>query len=128
LSSILKALGTGEVLRGILAGTYTETETGTGVDVSGWDGVAIAILDSSAMSADDTLDVKLQTCATVDGTYADITGATFTQVDDTAGGSTQVIAFDVSAAEAFVLAVGTIAGTTTSGDFCVTFFGIPKVA
>jgi len=129
LSSILKALGIGEVLRGIVAGTYDATETGTGVDVSGWDGTAIAVLDSSAGGdTDHTLDVKLQTCATVDGTYADITGATFTQVDDTEGGATEVISFDVSAAKAFVRAVGTIAGTSPEFTFSVTLFGIPKVA
>lgn len=130
MSSILKALGIGTVLRGIVPGTYTATETGTGVDISAWDGIAIAVLDSAAGGGTTpTLNVKLQDCATVDGTYADITGATFTEVDDTAGGSTQVISFDASAAKAYVRAVGTIAGGgSETFDFGVVFFGIPKAA
>lgn len=130
MSNLMNALVNASVLRLIVAGTYTTTETGTGVDVSALDGMAVAVLDSSlGTDTNPTLNVKLQSCATVGGTYADIPGATFVEVDDTAGGSTQVIAFDVSAAKGFVLAVGTIAGTgSPSFDFSVTLLGIPKAA
>jgi len=126
----MNALAQASVLRLIVAGTYTTTETGTGVDVSALDGVAAAILDSSlGTDTDPTLNVKLQDCATVGGAYEDIPGATFVEVDDTAGGSTQIISFDVSAAKAFVLAVGTIGGTgSPSFDFSVTLIGMAKAA
>ena len=126
----MNALAQASVLRLIVAGTYTTTETGTGVDVSALDGVAAAILDSSlGTDTDPTLNVKLQDCATVGGSYEDIPGATFVEVDDTAGGSTQIISFDVAAAKAFVLAVGTIGGTgTPSFDFSVTLIGMAKAA
>lgn len=126
----MNALAQASVLRLIVAGTYTATETGTGVDVSALDGVAAAILDSSlGTDTDPTLNVKLQDCATVGGSYEDIPGATFVEVDDTAGGSTQIISFDVAAAKAFVLAVGTIGGTgTPSFDFSVTLIGMAKAA
>ena len=126
----MNALAQASVLRLIVAGTYTATETGTGVDVSALDGVAAAILDSSlGTDTDPTLNVKLQDCATVGGAYEDIPGATFVEVDDTAGGSTQIISFDVSAAKAFVLAVGTIGGTgSPSFDFSVTLIGMAKAA
>lgn len=130
MSNLMNALAQASVLRLIVAGTYTTTETGTGVDVSALDGVAAAILDSSlGTDTDPTLNVKLQDCATVGGSYEDIPGATFVEVDDTAGGSTQIISFDVAAAKAFVLAVGTIGGTgTPSFDFSVTLIGMAKAA
>jgi len=129
LPNLMNALAMAGVKRGILPGTYTSTETGTGVDCTAWDGMAVAVLDCAAgTGTTPTLNVKLQSCATVDGTYADISGAVFTEVDDTEGGSTQIIAFPVSAAAAFVRAVGTIAGTTPSFDFSVTLVGMPKVA
>lgn len=126
----MNALAHASILRLIVAGTYTTTETGTGVDVSAFDGVGAAILDSSlGTDTNPTLNVKLQDCDTVGGSYTDIVGATFVEVDDTAGGSTQIISFDLSAAKAFVLAIGTIAGTgTPSFDFSVTLIGIPKAA
>lgn len=130
MTNLMNALAQAGVLELIEAGTYTTTETGTGVDVSAWEGIGIAVLSSAAGGGTTpTLDVKLQDCDTVGGTYADIPGATFTQVDDTAGGSVEVITFDVSAAMGFVLAVGTIAGGGgQTFDFSVTVLGIPKAA
>jgi hypothetical protein len=124
--NLLNALAQGNVLQGIVAGTYTATETGTGVDMSAGEGVAVAILNcSDGTGTSPTLDVKLQSCATVGGTYADISGATFTQVIDS-GGGVQVLPFVVGDAEAFVRAVGTITGTTPSFDVSVTLLYFKK--
>lgn len=130
MSNLMNALAHASVLRLIVAGTYTTTETGTGVDLSALEGIAVAILDSSAgADTDPTLNVKLQDDPAVGGTYADIPGATFVEVDDTVGGSTQIITFDVSAAKGFVRAVGTIGGTgSPTFDFSVTVVGIAKAA
>lgn len=127
MSNILNALALGTVGVLIESGEYTSTETGTGIDLTDYEGIAVAILNSSAKTAgtDPTLDVKLQSCATVGGTYADITGATFSQVTTTA--VIEGVVFNVSDCKGFVRALGTIGGTSTpTFDFGVTFYGIKK--
>lgn len=123
----MSALTLANVLQQIVAGTYTSTETGTGVDVTAAEGMAIAVLNSSAGGGTTpTLDVKLQSCSTVGGTYADISGATFTQITDS-GGGVQMIAFNIAAVEAFVRALGTIAGGGgETFDFSVTLIYMKK--
>jgi len=104
----------------IVSQTASTTVTGTGIDVSAGEGIAVATLNSSAKSAgtDPTLDVKLQSCSTVGGTYADIVGATFSQV--TTAIVTESVSFNIANAEAFVRALGTVGGTSTP-TFC---FGV----
>ena len=55
------------------------TVNGTAVDAKGF-AEALIILNSGTNEATGTLDAKVQECDTVGGTYADITGAAFTQV------------------------------------------------
>jgi hypothetical protein len=127
LSNILNALALGTVGVLIESGEYTSTETGTGIDLSLYEGEVVAILNSSAKTAgtDPTLDVKLQHDPAVGGSYADITGATFAQVTTVA--SIEAVVFNASECDAFVRAVGTIGGTVTpTFDFGVAFYGIKK--
>ena len=121
------ALGTVNVL--IESGEYTSTETGTGIDMSLYEGMVVVVLNSSAKTAgtDPTLDVKLQSDPAVGGSYADISGATFAQVTTVA--SCEALAINVSNCSAFVRAVGTIGGTSTpTFDFGVTIYGIKKAS
>ena len=98
----------------------TSTANGTGADMQDYEGTAIATLDVGAVSGTaPTLDVKLQHSDTQGGTYTDITGATFAQV--TAADVTANKAFDVGATTRWVRAVATIAGTSPSFLFGVTF-------
>ena len=127
MSNPLNALSLGTVGLLIESGEYTSTETGTGIDLSLYEGMAVAILNSSAKTAgtDPTLDVKLQSDPAVGGSYADITGATFSQV--TTAAVYEAVVFNVAECDAFVRAVGTIGGTSTpTFDFGVTFYGIKK--
>ncbi len=120
-------LGHALVLGLIEANEVTSTVTGTGKDVTQWEGKALAILNSGPASAGTlpTLDVKLQHCATVGGTYADITGATFSQV--TSAALVQGITINVSDLNGFIRAVGTIGGTSTpTFDFSVELVGFKK--
>lgn len=122
----MNALTLANVLQQIVAGTYTSTETGTGVDVTAAEGMAIAVLNSSdGGGTTPTLDVKLQSCSTVGGAYEDISGATFTQITDS-GGGVQMIAFNIAAVEAFVRALGTITGSSPTFDFSVTLIYMKK--
>lgn len=115
----------------IEAQTATSTVTGTGVDFSGWDRELYISLsaDSASAGTTPTLDVKLQESAD-DSTYTDISGATFTQVTDTAGtainpsDSDGTITVNVSDKAKYIRAVGTIGGTSTpTFEFCVIAFG-----
>lgn len=123
ISSWASAL-TNKVLE--LADTFSTTQTGTGVDCSELTGQVAVILSASNQSGTTpTLDVKLQTSATVDGTYADISGATFTQVTTTDG--QQVITLDIdSIATDFVRAVGTLAGTSPVYEYSASLVGFSK--
>lgn len=127
--NILNALALGTVNVLIESGEYTSTETGTGIDMSLYEGMAVVVLNSSAKTAgtDPTLDVTLESCSTVGGTYAAITGAAFAQITTSAG--IEAIAINVSNCAAFVRAVGTIGGTSTpTFDFGVTIYGVKKAS
>lgn len=129
MTNILNALSQAVGLQLIPASVNTSTATGTGVDVSDYDGIAVAVLDSAAATGTDpTMNVKLQSCATVGGAYEDIADAVFTEVDDTVGGSHQVLAFNVAEPLAFVRGLATIAGTTPSFTFSLTFLGMKKAS
>ncbi len=105
----------------------TASANGTGVDVTDYEGVATVLLTSAAgTGTTPTLDVKLQDSPD-NSTWTDIPGATFTQVTNAAA-SEQVKAVDVQAANKFIRAVATIAGTTPSFTCAVAFLGIKKVA
>lgn len=98
----------------------TATANGTGVDVTDYEGMAEVMLDSAAgTGTSPTQDVKLQDSAD-NSTFADITGATFTQVTTTA--SQQKISVDLSKARRYVRAVTTIGGTTPSFTFAVSIY------
>jgi hypothetical protein len=104
----------------------TSTYTGTGIDVTAYEGMAAIILNSAAgTGTTPTLDVKLQDCATVGGTYADVAGATFAQVTDAAD-ALELITVNISDLKQFIRVVGTIAGTTPSFTFGVEFVGVKK--
>jgi len=124
--NLMSALSHAVGLELIVPSVINATATGTGVDVTAYEGVAVAILDTiDGTGTTPTLDVKLQSSDAVGGTYADITGATFTQVTDS-GGGIQVIAFVVANAKAFVRAVATVTGTTPEFTLSVTFLGMKK--
>lgn len=102
----------------------TATANGTGVDLQQYSGDVAVVLDSAAgTGTTPTLDVKLQDSAD-NSSFADITGATFTQVTGTA--SQQKIVVNKDGAQRYVRAVATIAGTTPSFTFSVNALGIKK--
>jgi hypothetical protein len=96
----------------------TSTVTSSGVDLQSYIGqVVVAQLVGTVSGTSPTLDGKIQS-STDNSTWADVSGATFTQV--TASNSAQYIAVDTRVANRYIRYVGTIAGTTpsfTSGVF-----------
>lgn len=86
------------------------TVSGTGVDITDFDGIGIALLDVAA-GGTANCDVKLMDCDTVGGTYVDVPGAVFTQV--TTGASQQKIKVDLAVARRFLRATATQTGSHT---------------
>lgn len=104
----------------------TATVSGTGVDVTDFVGELAVILNSAAGGGTSpTLNVKLQDSDAVAGSYADISGATFTQVIGAA--SAQKIAVKVDGLNKFIRAVGTITGTSPVFTFSVNAVGVKQV-
>jgi len=98
---------------GVAGGAKTSTVTGAAVDTDGINGSVVFIQQVDTVSGTTpTLDGKIQDCDTSGGTYADVGGATATQV--TASTNIQKIVVDRNTARRFLKYVGTIAGTSPS--------------
>lgn len=100
----------------------TATVTGAAVDIRDYTGSLKVIQDVGTVSGTTpTLDGKIQDSADGSTGWADVTGATFTQV--TASDSQQAIGLDTRACKRYVRYVGTIAGTTPSFNVAALFVG-----
>lgn len=127
MSNLLHAIAGATVAELVLPAAKTSTVTSTGIDVSAYEGSLLVILHSAAgTGTTPTLNGKLQDSDAVGGTYADVPGATFVEIDDTAGGSIQAIAVDLGNVNGFLRFVGTIAGTTPSFTMGVSVVGLKK--
>src|SRR3954453_20856539 len=80
-----------QVAASLAPGSYVDNQNGTAVDLIAADGRGFAVLFAGSVAGGTTAAAKLQDSA--DGTtWADITGAAFTNV--TAGPAVQTLAFD----------------------------------
>lgn len=97
----------------------------TKIDLAGYEGHAIVLLNAAAGGSGVTLNVKLRHCDTVDGTYADISGAAFAAgVANTAqNGAIQINTNDV---KRFIEPYFTIAGGSNTGAIAMHFVGQQK--
>lgn len=105
----------------------TSTGNGSAIDLLDYDGDVVIILDSAAAGAgtNPTLDIKVQSSATSNGTYADVSGAAFTQVTDAASRQKLVVNRDETAR--YIRIVYTIGGTNApSFTFSVNAVGVKK--
>ena len=110
----------------LMAGTFTSSGNGSGVDLRGYQGKLKVTLNSGAGGgADHTLDVKLQE-SDDNSTWSDISGAAFTQVTN-AGPSLQSMSVDPRATKRYIRAVRTIGGTSPSFGFAVTAVGQKQI-
>ena len=100
----------------------TSTVTSSAVDVRAYKGgLLVQQLVGVVSGTSPTLDGKLQSSADGSSGWADITGATFTQV--TATDSFQAIGIDVRQTSGYIRFVGTIAGTSPSFTMGVVLLG-----
>lgn len=91
----------------------TSTTNGSGVDLTGYQGLAAVYLHNNTTSGTTpTLDVKIQDSAD-NSTFADVTGYTFTQVT-AALTNPAGLTIDTRKCRQYIRAVATIGGTTPS--------------
>ncbi len=105
----------------------TASSVSSGIDVSNYEGTLKVILAAGAATAgtNPTLDVKVQECATSNGSPTDVTSGAFTQVTTTAG--VQTLNFDVSKLKKYVFVAWTLGGTNTpTFPFGAAIQGTPK--
>lgn len=128
MSNIFNALTFGQIEVLAVAATNTTTLDGTSIDVQDYEGVAAIVLNSAKASAGTTptLNGKIQHSSD-DSTFADVTGATFTEITDAAD-SCQVLALDLSTVKRYIKFVGTIAGASASFVFGASMVAIKKAS
>lgn len=107
----------------------TSTLTGTAFDVREYVGDILVILHSDAgTGTTPTLDGKIQDSATSGGSFVNVSGATFAEIDDTAGGAHETIIIPANSVKRWLKFIGTIAGDANeSFGFGVTIIGIKKI-
>ena len=118
-----------DVLEQEAVDTFTTTQLSGSLDLTDYVGEVIVVLHSEegTGNADNTLNVQMQESVATGGTYTNITGAVFTEVDDTAGGSLQGIKVDADDILGFMKANGIIAGTTPSFIYGISVIGRKQV-
>lgn len=96
----------------IKAATYTATETSAAVDTGGGWGTLMIVVNAGTFTSTAGMTIKVQASTTSGGTYADITGAAFSQItvsnDETCYAGS--IKLDGSYAQ-FIKVVATYAGS-----------------
>ena len=82
--------------------------TGTGKDITKYEGVALFIFDANFTSGTATLDMILEESDAVGGTYTAVPGGAFTQVG--AADATRTLSLNLDGRKAFIRAVADIGG------------------
>lgn len=104
----------------------TASENGSAIDLQQYFGDYKVVLSTSAGGGTSpTLDVKLQDSDDA-STFADISGAAFTQVTSAAA-STQSVDLDANAVKRYIRAVTTITGTSPTFDMALVGVGVKQV-
>ena len=109
----------------VATAAVTSTATSAAIDLKEYDGDVTLILTSAAgTGSSPTLDVKVQDSDASGGSYADLSGATFTQVTDAV--SMQVITFVKDEAKRYIKIVQTVGGSTPSFTFNINGVALKK--
>lgn len=120
---MFNAHGANALVELIPAQAATSTVTGSAVDVQDYRGkVKVILATSIGGGTTPTLNVKLQDSADGSTGWADISGATFTEVTDSAD-ATESIGVVLDSSKRYIRAVGTIAGTSPTYSFAVVMVG-----
>lgn len=104
------------------------TVTGTGVDIKDFDGsIKISqLVGTITGGSSPTLNGKIQDSDEPSSNFVDVTGATFVEVDTS--DTDESISVSTRALKRYIRYVGTIAGSPTSIDTCVSGVGIHQLS
>ena len=113
-----------ELLSGLGTSTKTATGNGTGIDLQGYEGDILFVLDSSVGGGSSpTLDVTIED-SDDNSTFGSLSGAAFTQV--TGSASTQKLSISADECKRYVRVKFTIGGSSPTFDLSVTGLGLKK--
>ena len=113
-----------ELLSGLGTSTKTATGNGTGIDLQGYEGDILFVLDSSAGGGSSpTLYVTIED-SDDNSTFGSLSGAAFTQV--TGSASTQKLSISADECKRYVRVKFTIGGSSPTFDLSVTGLGLKK--
>lgn len=90
----------------------TGANDGAAIDTAGYH-QAMIVFNAGTVGSSATVDVKVQECDTSGGTYTDVTGAAFTQVDANNDDATYVGRVNLNGTKRFIRVVLTV-GTAAS--------------
>ena len=111
-----------DITAAVASASVTATATSSAIDLKEFDGDVLLVLNCAAgTGSSPTLDIKVQDSDETGGTYADLSGATFTQVTDSA--SLQTLEVNKDECKRFIKIVQTVGGSSP-----VFVYGISLIA
>ena len=111
-----------DITAAVASASVTATATSGAIDLKEFDGDVLLVLNCAAgTGSSPTLDIKVQDSDETGGTYGDLSGATFTQVTDSA--SVQTLEVNKDECKRFIKIVQTVGGSSP-----VFVYGISLIA
>ena len=114
-----------EISAAVASASVTATATSSAIDLKEFDGDVLLVLNCAAgTGSSPTLDIKVQDSDETGGTYADLSGATFTQVTDSA--SLQTLEVNKDECKRFIKIVQTVGGSSPVFVYGISLIGAKK--
>ena len=114
-----------DITAAVASASVTATATSSAIDLKEFDGDVLLVLNCAAgTGSSPTLDIKVQDSDETGGTYADLSGATFTQVTDSA--SLQTLEVNKDECKRFIKLVQTVGGSSPVFLYGISLVGAKK--
>ena len=114
-----------DITAAVASASVTATATSSAIDLKEFDGDVLLVLNCAAgTGSSPTLDIKVQDSDETGGTYADLSGATFTQVTDSA--SVQTLEVNKDECKRFIKLVQTVGGSSPVFVYGVSLVALKK--
>jgi len=114
-----------DITAAVASASVTATATSSAIDLKEFDGDVLLVLNCAAgTGSSPTLDIKVQDSDETGGTYADLSGATFTQVTDSA--SVQTLEVNKDECKRFIKIVQTVGGSSPVFVYGISLVGAKK--
>ena len=114
-----------DITAAVASASVTATATSSAIDLKEFDGDVLLVLNCAAgTGSSPTLDIKVQDSDETGGTYGDLSGATFTQVTDSA--SVQTLEVNKDECKRFIKIVQTVGGSSPVFVYGISLVGAKK--